>query len=300
MHGSWLNPTRRRIPPRPASHSSRPARTFPQRRLAVWPAMRLGSSCTTIPTVASPRSAPEPGPFRRRCGGRSSIETAAVASRAADCRSARAITSATGPMAAPRRCRTWLCSVGATTARSTKTATRSNGSRMERSASGGRTGSYCRTFPLPLQCQRTRWTRCERRTTHEAFRSAPARRCPAGWASVSTSATRSTSCIRWPRPRDRHSGTGTIAASDSHLAIAGGRSVNPLRPRGVLRLAPRAGRMRGCGYVPASRVPPREPSARRYVVRGLARALRYGRAERGRRVGGLAGAGTETEPGRRP
>ncbi len=65
----------------------------------------------------------------------------------------------------------------------------------------------------------------------------PARRCPAGSASVSTSAMRSTSCIRWQRPRARHSGTRTIAASDPHVAIARGCSVNPLRPRDVLRLA---------------------------------------------------------------
>src|SRR5947209_20205128 len=49
--------------------------------------------------------------------------------------------------------------------------------------------------------------------------------------------------------------------------------------------------MRGCGDGPASLSAPREPSARRSVVRGLARALRYGRAERGRRMGGPAGAG---------
>src|SRR2546422_7740893 len=65
----------------------------------------------------------------------------------------------------------------------------------------------------------------------------PARRCPAGSASVSTSAMRSTSCIRWQRPRARHSGTRTIAASDPHVAIARGCSVNPLWPRAVLRLA---------------------------------------------------------------
>src|SRR6267143_2565652 len=48
--------------------------------------------------------------------------------------------------------------------------------------------------------------------------------------------------------------------------------------------------MRGCGDVPASPGAPREPSARRSVVQGLARALRYGGAERGRRMGGPAGA----------
>src|SRR5882762_5967488 len=52
---------------------------------------------------------------------------------------------------------------------------------------------------------------------------------------------------------------------------------------------------RGCGDVPASCVAPREPSARRCVGQGLARALRYGPAERGRRVGGPAGAGDENQ-----
>ena len=49
---------------------------------------------------------PDPHDSARRYGGRSIIATAAAASRAAGCASARAITSVTGPRAAPPRCRT--------------------------------------------------------------------------------------------------------------------------------------------------------------------------------------------------
>src|SRR2546421_11564510 len=71
------------------------------------------------------------------------------------------------------------------------------------------------------------------------------------------------------------------------------RSEAPRQSRGAPRFrSPNvAGGTRGCGDGPASPGAPCEPSARRSVVQVLARALRYGRAERGRRMGGPAGAG---------
>ena len=75
------------------------------------------------------RSGPGPGRSRRRCGGRSTTATAAAASRAAGSASARAITSVTGPMEGPPRSRISPCSVVATTAPSTRRATRWIGSR---------------------------------------------------------------------------------------------------------------------------------------------------------------------------
>jgi len=69
-------------------------------------------------------SGPEHARSRRRYAARFSIVTKAVASPAAACASARAIISATGPMAARRRSRTSPCCVAGTIARSTRRATR--------------------------------------------------------------------------------------------------------------------------------------------------------------------------------
>ena len=152
----WPTPSSR------ASPSWRTGRTFPRKRPAAWPATPAAWSCATTTRDASWRSAPGPGRFPRRCGERSTIGTRAAASRAADCRSARGITSATGPKAAPPRSRTSPCSVAGTTARSTRRATRSIESPTARSASGGRTAGPCPRSHLrprvpddPVQALRT-------------------------------------------------------------------------------------------------------------------------------------------------
>ena len=67
----------------------------------------------------------------------------AAASRGAGCGSDRGIISSTGRRAARRRSRTSRCSVGGTTARCTRRATRSRGRPTGRSNSDGRTAGPC-------------------------------------------------------------------------------------------------------------------------------------------------------------
>ena len=67
----------------------------------------------------------------------------AAASRGAGCGSDRGIISSTGRRAARRRSRTSRCSVGGTTARCTRRATRSRGRPTGRSSSDGRTAGPC-------------------------------------------------------------------------------------------------------------------------------------------------------------
>src|SRR5438128_7951609 len=81
-----------------------------------------------------PGAAPSP----RRYGGRSTPETAAAASRAAGCDSARAITFITGPKEAPPRSRISPCSVAGTIAPFTRKAT---------SSIDGPTASCCSVAP---------------------------------------------------------------------------------------------------------------------------------------------------------
>jgi hypothetical protein len=117
-----------------ASQSWRAGRAFPRKRRAASPATptwwRPGRSWTW----GGGR-----GPSRQHSGWPSATATGAAASRAAASASARAITSSTGPTAAPRAWTTSRSSAGSTTARSTRRATGSSASRVETSASGGRT-----------------------------------------------------------------------------------------------------------------------------------------------------------------
>ena len=103
---------------------SRAACAFRPERRSVWLAMQPGSSCATTPRGVCSRSAPGHARFRRRYAARFTTATTAVASPAAACASARAITSATGPMAARQRSRTSPCCVVGIIARSTRRATR--------------------------------------------------------------------------------------------------------------------------------------------------------------------------------
>ena len=96
------------------------------------------------------RSAPGPGRFPRRYGVRCTIETGGVAFQAVGCRSARAITYATGRKADPRRSRTSRCCVAGTTEQSTRRDTRSIDTKTARFSSGGPTvGSYRTCHPPP-------------------------------------------------------------------------------------------------------------------------------------------------------
>ena len=95
---------------------------------------------------------PDAHDSRRRYAERSTIATAAAASRAAASASARAITSVTGPTAAPPRSRTSRCCVAGTTAPSTRRATRSIDSRTASCGSAGRTAGSCPTSRRRLRC----------------------------------------------------------------------------------------------------------------------------------------------------
>jgi hypothetical protein len=83
-------------------------------------------ACDATRTATSWKSARARERFRWRSGARCTTATTAAGSRAAACRSGKAITSATGPRAAPRRSRTSRCSVAAITAPSTRRDTRWN------------------------------------------------------------------------------------------------------------------------------------------------------------------------------
>ena len=134
----------------PASRCSRRARAFPRKRPSAWRATPAGWLCGTTPTGGSRRSGPGPGRSRRRCAGRCSTETAAAASRAAGCASARGITSGTGPTEGPRRCRISPCCAGVITVRSTRRAINWIDSRTESCGSVGRTAACwptCRRRP---------------------------------------------------------------------------------------------------------------------------------------------------------
>jgi hypothetical protein len=103
--------------------------------------------------------------IRRHCGARSTIVTKPVASQGAGCRSAKGITSVTGPKGAPPRSRTSRCSVADITARCTRTAIRSIDSRTARSASGDRTAGCFPRFRPRLLCLPIRSRPFERSTT---------------------------------------------------------------------------------------------------------------------------------------
>ena len=145
---------------------------------------------------ASSKSAREPGRFRRRYGVRSNIATAAAASQAAECRSARVITSATGPRADPRRSRTSRCCVGATTAPFTRRDIRSSDSPTASYASRRRGEDFCRTSQLQRWFTTIPSRFSEHRTRRRDCNSTPRRRAQAGCGSPSTWSGRSTSCIR--------------------------------------------------------------------------------------------------------
>ena len=79
---------------------------------------------------------------------RSTTAIVVVASQAAACALFKCITSGTGPREAPPSSRISPCSVGATTAPSTRRAIRSLDSRMASFSSAGRTAESFPTFPL--------------------------------------------------------------------------------------------------------------------------------------------------------
>jgi hypothetical protein len=103
-----------------------------------------------------------------------------TAFRAADCRSARAITSSTGRTAAPPRCRTWRCCVAATTAPSTKRVTSWSDYRMARFGSGGQPGYSCPMCRLLRRCPPILCGPCESEMRRRDCAWTPIPRRPAG------------------------------------------------------------------------------------------------------------------------
>ena len=204
---STSKPRYSRMPMRRVSLCSRMACTFPRERPSALRAMRAAWSCATPRMAGSKKSARGPGPFPPRYGGRSIIAIAAVGSRAAGCHLARAITSATGRTAVPRRSRISHCSVVVTTARSTKRATTLSVKPMESYAFAGRTAGRCPTSRLRLRCRPIPSAPYEPATMDTGFSCTRAQRCRAGSESGWTLATRSTSFTHWPPP---------AAASSTH------------------------------------------------------------------------------------
>src|SRR5207302_1843521 len=128
--------------------------------------------------VESWRFPPGPARFRRRSGGRSITETAAVASRAAESASGRAITFATGPRVGPPRSRIWPCSVAGTIAPFTRTAISWLDGLTASWSSAVRMGGYCLRSRRILTCPEIPWESCARSMMQK------------GW-----------SCTRTPPPR---------------------------------------------------------------------------------------------------
>ena len=134
--------------------------------------------------------------------------TKAVAFQGAGCRSAKGITSVTGPEGAPPRSRTSRCSAADTTARCTRKAIRSIDSLTARSASGDRTaGRYPRSRPRPLYLP-IRSRPFARSTTHRGSACTRGRHARPGSGSAWMWSTRSTCCIpsppdSWARPGER-------------------------------------------------------------------------------------------------
>ncbi len=134
----------------------------------------------------------------RPSGGRCTTATVVPGFQAASSRSAKVITSATGPRAAPLRSPTSRCSAAAITARSTKRAITSTVSPTASCGSGDRTEDLYLTFRLRQRCLTIPSGRSERGTRRLGFICTPGRRARAGWGSLSTWAGLSTSCTRGP------------------------------------------------------------------------------------------------------
>ena len=149
------------------------------------------------------RSAPARARSRRRYEGRSSTETRAAASPVAECASDRAITSATGPRAAPRRSRTWPSCVVAITERYTRRASRSSAGRMASSRSGILTVGKSRVWRRPPRFPTIPWGRSGPETRPRGSRSVPTLPRRNGSESAWTWATRSTSSTRGRGETDR-------------------------------------------------------------------------------------------------
>jgi hypothetical protein len=149
------------------------------------------------------KSARERELFPRRSGARCTTAITAAGFRAAGCRLAKAITSATGPRADPPYSRTSRCSAGAITAPSTRRAIRWNDSPMASCGSGDRTDDFCQTFRLRPRSPPIPSMHSERGMKQRGFTCTRGRRARAGWGNGSTSAGHSTSCTREPSSRLR-------------------------------------------------------------------------------------------------
>jgi hypothetical protein len=223
----------------PANPCWKKGATFPRKRRGVWPATRAGWSCGTTTRGAYSRSGPGPGRFRRRFDARCYIATGAVASRAVMHGSERVITYVTGRRAAQPRSATWCSCAAAITTRSMKRATRSLGDPTAPSPSTGRMAGRYRRCRRQARCPRIRFIRCTRNMPRWDFGSTRERRAPAGWASGSTSAGRSTCCIRGRRAPDvlagasaRHASSrrGTTHASGPHRSSSPASWPSPRLP----------------------------------------------------------------------
>jgi hypothetical protein len=181
---------------RPVSPSSKAAHAFLQKRPSASRAMPVGWRWATTPTASSWRSAPGLARSRQRCGAHSPSGTRVAASPAVIYRSARLITSSTGPTVAPLRCPIWFCCVVGTIELFTKKAFRSDEATMAGSSSTGLTAArYGRCHRL-RQCpaiRRLKFGRGMPRPVSAFSRTRPRR---AGMADGWTSVGRSTCYIR--------------------------------------------------------------------------------------------------------
>jgi hypothetical protein len=192
MPRCWRTPNRR------GSRCSKTAYAFQLERPSVWPATPAGWSCVVTPTASCWKSAPGHARSRPHSAERCSIETAAVASPAAACGSARVTTSATGRTAGPRSSRISRCCVAAIIVPSTKKGFTSSACLMGSCSSGVPTAHCWRTSRQHPAWQPTRCVSSERGTKQKALGCtlAPGRR--GGTGSGWTSAMRSTCCIPSP------------------------------------------------------------------------------------------------------
>jgi hypothetical protein len=168
--------------------------------------MRAGSSCATMLMEMSWRWAPARGRFRRRCDERYTIATRAAASRAADCPSARDITSNTGQTVVRRRSRTSPCSVAGTTVPFMRKVFKSTDAPTAYCSSGGRMAGSYTTYRLRRRRPIILCTLFALGTSRRACAFTHGRHARAGEENRSTCTGRSASCIRspWDGRRPRH------------------------------------------------------------------------------------------------
>ena len=224
-------PRRDRAPPRDRSGHARRAlsgrrprrRRRPRRSRAGWPVGPRGRGTRSRGNVSAPacdasrvdhaprrrrtrggRSARALARFRRPCDVRSSIAIRVAAFPAAPSGSPKATTSGIGPPAAPPCFPISFCCADGITARCTKTAiasARQAGSEWEFRRPDGRVLNDVPSTPSGAGRSNSR--PCSMPTPSTGSTSTRRPHGWSGWESASTWATRSRSCIPWPRRLDQ-------------------------------------------------------------------------------------------------